>query len=194
MQFFDNYPTSLTVVLLDAVKAYFEYEVYTLCGIPKVTLEETLEDWMKLQEKVINLRELNLELDFWLDRLEPVLWNLVATYHDEIDHDFWGRIIKIDEVHSSGGGTLVSRWLMNFFPYNQAGRPLTTNSVIRIQNIPDSIVGVLFLLDELKSKFMAGFIGANQEILEGSDSEFVVSPVIGWSIIDNPNDSDESSE
>ncbi|CAG8722663.1 11625_t:CDS:2, partial [Dentiscutata heterogama] len=76
-------PTSLIVshiVLLDAVKAYFEYEV---------TLEETLEDLMELQEKVINLRELNLELDFWLDRFEPVLRNLVATYHSKINHDFW---------------------------------------------------------------------------------------------------------
>ncbi|CAG8742254.1 15799_t:CDS:1, partial [Dentiscutata heterogama] len=44
----------------------------------------------------------------------------------------------------------------------------------------------------LKLKFMAGFIGANQEILEGSNGESVVSPVNGWSIIDNPNDSNES--
>ncbi|CAG8643464.1 16878_t:CDS:1, partial [Dentiscutata heterogama] len=189
--------TSLTVsriVLLDAVKAYFEYEVYTRCGIPKVTLEGTLEDWTKLQEKVVHLRKLNLKLDFWLDRLEPVIWNLVATYRGEINHDFWGRIVKIDEVHGSGGGTFVSGWLMNFFPYNRAGRPLTTDSIIRIQNIPDGIVGVPFLLDGLKLKFMAGFIGANQEILEDSDGESVVSPVIGWSIIDNPNDSDESNE
>ncbi|CAG8528248.1 20427_t:CDS:2 [Dentiscutata erythropus] len=185
--------TSLTVsriVLLDAVKAYFEYEVYTRCGIPKVTLEGTLEDWTKLQEKVIHLRKLNLELDFWLDRLEPVIWNLVATYRSEVDHDFWGRIVKIDEAHGSGGGTFVSGWLMNFFPYNRAGRPLKTDSVIRIQNIPDGIVGVPFLLDALKVKLMAGFIGANQEILEDSNGESVVSPVIGWSIIDNPNDSE----
>ncbi|CAG8467692.1 7792_t:CDS:2 [Dentiscutata heterogama] len=189
-------PTALTasrIVLLDTVKAYFRYLVSTLCGIPKVTLEGTLEDWMKLQEKVTHLRKLNLELDFWLDRLEPVIWNLVATYRGEIDHDFWGRIVKIDRVFGSGGGTFVTGWLMNFFPYDRAGRPLSTNSSTKIQHIPDGIVGVPFLLDGLKLKFIAGFIGANQEILEGSDGESVVSPVIGWSIIDNPNDS-ESDE
>ncbi|CAG8528228.1 20426_t:CDS:1, partial [Dentiscutata erythropus] len=142
------------------------------------TLEGTLEDWIKLQEKVIHLRKLNLELDFWLDRLEPVIWNLVATYRGEIDHDFWGRIVRIDRVFGSGGGTYITGWLMNFFPYNRVGSPLTTDHKISIKTIPDGIVGVPFLLDELKLIFMAGFIG-----------ESVVSPVIGWSIIDNPNDS-----
>ncbi|RIB02549.1 hypothetical protein C2G38_1896149, partial [Gigaspora rosea] len=88
-------PNSLTasrIVLLDTVKSYFKYTCMTCCGIPKVTLEGTLEDWMKLQEKVAHLRKLNLELDFWLDRLEPVVWNLVATYRGEVDEDFWGRI------------------------------------------------------------------------------------------------------
>ncbi|RIB10012.1 hypothetical protein C2G38_1887320, partial [Gigaspora rosea] len=109
-----NSLTASRIVLLDSVKSYFKYSFSTLCGIPKVTLEGTLEDWMKLQEKVVHLRKLNLELDFWLDRLEPVIWNLVATYRGEVDEDFWGRIVKIDKVFGSGGGTFVSGWLMNF--------------------------------------------------------------------------------
>ncbi|KAF0420791.1 hypothetical protein F8M41_006897 [Gigaspora margarita] len=176
-------PNSLTasrIVLLDAVKSYFKYICVTRCGIPKVTLEGTLEDWMKLQEKVAQLRKLNLELDFWLDRLEPVIWNLVATYRGEVDEDFWGRIVKIDRVFGSGGGTYISGWLMNFFPYCENN--------MRVENIPDGIVGVPFTLDGQKLKFIAGFIGANQEILEDSDGESVVSPVIGWSIVDDIKD------
>ncbi|RIB02550.1 hypothetical protein C2G38_2227527 [Gigaspora rosea] len=149
-----------------------------MCGIPKVTLEGTLEDWMKLQEKVANLRKLNLELDFWLDRLEPVVWNLVATYRGEVDEDFWGRIVRIDRVFGSGGGTYISGWLMNFFPYSGDHR-------VEIEDIPDGVVSVPFTLDGEKLKFIAGFIGANQEVLEDSDSESVVSPVIGWSIVND---------
>ncbi|RIB10010.1 hypothetical protein C2G38_2251031 [Gigaspora rosea] len=177
-----NSLTASRIVLLDAVKSYFKYSCVTMCGIPKVTLEGTLEDWMKLQEKVANLRKLNLELDFWLDRLEPVVWNLVATYRGEIDEDFWGRVVKIDRVFGSGGGTYITGWLMNFFPYCSDRR-------LNIRNIPDGIVGVPFTLDGQKLKFIAGFIGANQEVLEDSDSESVVSPVIGWSIIDDIEDS-----
>ncbi|CAG8845709.1 36211_t:CDS:2, partial [Gigaspora margarita] len=101
------------------------YTGITHCGIPKVTLEGTLEDWMKLYEKVANLRKLNLELDFWIDR-----------------------------VFGSGGGTYISGWLMNFFSYSGDHR-------VKIEDIPNSVV--------------AGFIGANQEILEGSDNESVVT-------------------
>ncbi|CAG8678364.1 42199_t:CDS:2, partial [Gigaspora margarita] len=186
--------TSLTasrIVLLDTAKAYFEYLVTAKCGIPKVTLEGTLKDWMLLKEKVIHLRKLNLKLDFWLDRLEPVIWNLVATYRGKIDEDFWSRIVKINQKFGSGDGTFITGWLMNFFPYDRSGTPLKTDSVIRIQGIPDGVVGIPFLLDGLKLKFLAGFIGANQEILEGSD---VVSPVVGWYIIDNSNDSDSFSD
>ncbi|CAG8593398.1 10592_t:CDS:2 [Cetraspora pellucida] len=73
------------IVLLDTVKIYFKHIAMLVCGIPKVTLEGTLEDWIKIQKKVIQLRKLNLELDFWLDRLDSVIWNLVVTYRGEID-------------------------------------------------------------------------------------------------------------
>ncbi|RIB25848.1 hypothetical protein C2G38_1997231, partial [Gigaspora rosea] len=57
-------PSSLTasrILLLDMVKSYFSYRCGTLCGIPKITLEGTIEDWIKIQEKVMQLRKLNLE-------------------------------------------------------------------------------------------------------------------------------------
>ncbi|CAI2187189.1 12307_t:CDS:1, partial [Funneliformis geosporum] len=96
-----NSLTASRIVLLDMVKAYFSYKICTLCGIPKVTLEGTLEDWEKVQEKVIQLRQLNLDLDFWLDRLEPVICKLIETYKGKIDEEFWARIAS-NESFGSG--------------------------------------------------------------------------------------------
>ncbi|CAG8772344.1 12593_t:CDS:2 [Cetraspora pellucida] len=161
------------IVLLDMVKAYFNYKLCFRCGIPKITLEGSLEDWTKLQEKIVRLRNLNLELDFWLDRLEPVILNLVATYLGEVNEDFWGRIVKIDEVFGSGGGTFITGWMLAFFPYNRSGNPLKHDRA-ELDDIPDGIVEVPFTTDiGLDLKFTAGFFGANQEVLDG---ESVVSP------------------
>ncbi|CAG8660672.1 8675_t:CDS:1 [Dentiscutata erythropus] len=178
--------TASRIVLLDMVKAYFKYICCFECGIPKVTLEGTLEDWMKLQEKVTQLRNLNLELDFWLDRLEPVVCNLVATYRGEINEDFWSRIIKINTPFGSGRTEpYITGWLASFFPYDSSGTPLNSEH-LEVTYIPDGFVGVPFETDiGHKLKFVAGFIGANQEILEDFDGESVVSPVIGWTVIND---------
>ncbi|RIB26718.1 hypothetical protein C2G38_1921675, partial [Gigaspora rosea] len=150
--------TASRIVLLDMVKAYFKYNIMLGCGIPKVTLEGTLEDWTKLQEKVIKLRNLNLELDFWLDRLEPVIWKLVYTYRGEIDEDFWSKVISMKR-YGSGGQAKINGWIAAFFPYDRSGTALHSNYLDR-GDIPDGTVEVPFTVDlEFKFKFVAGFIG-----------------------------------
>ncbi|CAG8543268.1 8731_t:CDS:2 [Funneliformis caledonium] len=150
-----NSLTASRIVLLDMVKAYFTYKVIFMCGIPKVTLEGTLEDWEKVQEKVIQLRQLNLELDFWLDRLEPVICKFIETYKGEIDEEFWSKIVS-QQSFGSGPSNDISGWV---------AVPFTTDTGLHL-------------------KFIAGFLGAQQELLENSN-EVVVSPMIGWSVIDN---------
>ncbi|RIB14354.1 hypothetical protein C2G38_2018620 [Gigaspora rosea] len=187
-------PSSLTasrIVLLDMVKSYFKFRMMAMCGIPKVTLEGTLEDWTKLQEKVIKLRNLNLELDFWLDRLEPVILKLIDTYRGEIDEDFWSKIITL-KSYGSGGQVKINGWIAAFFPYDRTGKALHTNYLNK-SDIPDGTVEVPFTADIWGSlKFVAGFIGASQEVLEDLGGESVVSPVIGWAVIDDVEDSSKN--
>ncbi|CAG8841876.1 15862_t:CDS:2, partial [Racocetra persica] len=129
--------TASRIVLLDAVKKYFKYSIGLMCGIPKITLEGTLEDWMKLQEKIIHLRNLNLELNFWLDRLEPVICKLIETYRGEIDEEFWSKIVKINQSFGSGGeGPYITGWLTSFFPYDRTGQTIYNN--LDISDIPNA--------------------------------------------------------
>ncbi|CAG8541245.1 7136_t:CDS:1 [Racocetra persica] len=187
--------TASRIVLLDMVKAYFSFKVMLVCGIPKVTLEGTLEDWTKLQEKVIKLRNLNLELDFWLDRLEPVIWKLVDTYRGEVDKDFWSRVMTLRH-YGSGGQITLTGWITAFFPYDRSGTALNSNSnSLDGGDFPDGTVEVPFTTDTgLSLKFAAGFIGTNQEIIETLGSEPVVSPVIGWAVMDNVKDSSNNDD
>jgi hypothetical protein len=97
------------ITLLDAMKEFIYLKLRGGCGIPKVTLDGTLEDWIHLQEKVVKLRDLGLELDFWLDRLDPVIAQFVATYKGNVDENFWNMVIfQIPIIGPSGytGGDL----------------------------------------------------------------------------------------
>jgi hypothetical protein len=177
--------TSLTasrIVLLDMLKEYFSFMCYSACGIPKVTLEGTLEDWIKLQEKVVQLRQLDLDMDFWLDRLDPVVWKLVETYKGNVDEEFWSKIISKQSFFSVP--SVITGWTTAFYPYKIDGEKFDGSSIIP-DEIPNGRVGVPFSTDlGLDLKFVAGFLGAQQKSLENSN-ELVVSPVIGWFVIDN---------
>jgi len=176
--------TASRIVLLDMVKAYFSYKLRTSCGIPKVTLEGTLEDWTKLQEKVIQLRQLDLDMDFWLDRLDLVVWKLVETYKGEVDEEFWGKIVSSRQTFGSGATKYIDGWMMAFYPYKRNGTKISYNTV-EPWDLPDGRAAVPFTTDSgLSLKFIAGFLGAQQTTLENSN-ELVVSPIIGWSVIDD---------
>ncbi|PKC10321.1 hypothetical protein RhiirA5_398188 [Rhizophagus irregularis] len=124
------------------VKAYFSYTGCTFCGIPKITLEGTLEDWTKLQEKVVQLRQLDLDMDFWLDRLDPVVWKLVETYKGEIDEKFWATIASSQQYGSGYNGD-IDGWMMAFFPYAKDGNKM----------FHQLLVGSLLMIKLLQMKY-----------------------------------------
>ncbi|CAG8643765.1 8847_t:CDS:1 [Ambispora gerdemannii] len=173
------------IILLDAMKEYFTYHMLIMgCGIPKLTLKGTLNDWLNLQQKVANLRSLGLDLDFWLDRLEPVIAQFVATYKGEVNEDFWS-VIKSQKPYGSGMMTPCwDGWICAFFPYDKKGKKLNLNQIVPDQ-IPDGLLHVPFIISSpfqtRNCQMSAGFLGARQEII---DNEIVVSPVIGWYVSD----------
>ncbi|GES76050.1 DUF4419 domain-containing protein [Rhizophagus clarus] len=183
-------PIILLPLVVYTVKAYFSYKMYFLCGIPKITLEGTLEDWVNLQEKVNKLRQLNLDMDFWLDKLDPVIWKLIETYKGEIDEEFWTKIISLN-YFGSGGDFAINGWMTAFFPYRNDGKILENNS-IEPNDIPNGRVEVPFTTDTgFSLKFVSGFLGTQQKTLENSN-ELVISPVICWLVIDNKDSEGEN--
>jgi hypothetical protein len=176
--------TASQIILLDAMKKYFRYNMRGGCGIPKVTLDGTLEDWLHLQEKVAKIRDLGLKLDFWLDRLEPVIAQFVSTYKGNVDEKFWSMVI-FDVPYGSGSLTPCwNGWIGALFPYGESGFQITKNEIVP-HEVPSGLVHVPFGLsimeENFKLSFAAGFFGARQDKV---NEEYVISPVIGWYISD----------
>ena len=75
------------LTLMDTMKSYFKFEVYTMCGIPKVKLIGSREDWARLIKKVKKLAE--FELEWWISSLIPILEKFLKAYEGEVDTIFW---------------------------------------------------------------------------------------------------------
>ena len=181
------------VVLMDAFKEYFSYRLRTLCGIPQITLEGTVDDWKQLRERALGLAQFDLQ--WWIDPLKPILDQFVATVEGHVDKSFWSSVYK---QTGGSGGPYISGWIINLFPYmdtkrnhwlkytwqdwksrmaeSQFGHGATTDS------LPPGVTTTPFVWEYLgqdfEMHFYAGFIGASQDPVTLS-----IHPEIGWAIV-----------
>jgi hypothetical protein len=101
------------VVLLDAMKNYFNFTVFTRCGIPQVTLQGTKEDWAKLRDRTDALGK-RYELEWWTERLLPTLDMIADNAAGADNPELWRNIYK---WNSRSGGDVITGWITDFFPY-----------------------------------------------------------------------------
>ena len=183
------------VVLMDAMKGYFEYRVRTRCGIPEVTLLGTPADWQSVRDRASALGEYGLE--WWTKHLVPVCEELVNAASGRPDTAMWQSFVK--ENDQSGGST-ISGWINVLFPYvssHQDKRPTTRNKFMDRSKWTDSGWGAGTSTDhfpsgfglapfvweyhgkELPMKFVAGFAGVSQDPTTRS-----LRPATGWAVAD----------
>jgi hypothetical protein len=194
------------IVLLDAMQHYFEYVVVTMCGIPEITLEGTVEDWRAIRRRARALEE--YELSWWTDALGPVLDALVATAEGRVNQRFWETLFK----HSEGsGGPWVRGWINVLFPYlrDPEGGAHVQNphmsawqknfdagdagATVRSQ-IPSGLSCAPFtwkvVEEEFAMHFLGGFVGVAQD--EGT---LALRPAIGWAVREGaPSDEERAAD
>jgi hypothetical protein len=100
------------IVLLDAMRSYFTYDMLSLCGIPAITLEGTPEDWQAIADRAEQFAFLDLE--WWLEPLREVLRQFVAAARGDVDRPFWQSLYK---YHDESGGPMITGWISTLFPY-----------------------------------------------------------------------------
>lgn len=100
------------VVLLDAMQSFFAFEVHTMCGIPQIVLEGTLNDWQELANRARKLEAYGL--NWWMGVLVPILDEFVAAARGARNLRFWQSIYK---QGAESGGPYATGWITAFFPY-----------------------------------------------------------------------------
>lgn len=169
------------VVLMAAMKNYFEYVVVTRCGIPRVTLLGTPEDWRSVKRRAEHLAEYGLEK--WVKQLSPYLDELCAASEGRASREAWQSFYKFQ---SGSGGDRVTGWINVLFPFvrKPGSDKLVPNPGMNTNpsHFPSGLAIAPFIWDYLGTKlameFVAGFAGVAQE------ATGAVRAAIGWAVRD----------
>lgn len=184
------------IVLMSAVRHYFDFMLLTLCGIPRVTLLGSAADWTKIRRRVERLE--GFDLGWWVSALLPVLDQVVAAASGRPDQAFWRSFYKWKD---SSCGPYVSGWINVLFPYveevNAGGSPsLARNEFVArwaetfdeefhsgpsTTQFPSGFSMAPFVWKyygiEIAMEFFGGFAGVSQD-----PGTLAVRPAIGWAV------------
>lgn len=109
---------AFSIALMDMLKVYFQYSMNCICGIPEIRLEGTPEDYRRLRQAVGKWRE--LELGWWIDKLDPILRQFERAADGEVDSSFWNDLYQRHDPFEGGYGGPLERltgWITQLFPY-----------------------------------------------------------------------------
>lgn len=104
------------IALMHAYERYFEFAIECVCGIPKITLEGTPDDWHRIRDRIEVLA--TFDLDWWTTRLTPILDEFISTANGAPNLAFWQAIYKPKQAYAA---KLATGWIGDLFPY--LGRP-----------------------------------------------------------------------
>jgi Domain of unknown function (DUF4419) len=187
------------VALMDAFSSYFTYEMRCVCGIPKITIQGSPEDWERIRARIEVLG--TYELDWWVSRLRPILDEFVLAARGKPTPDFWRAIYKPEKAYAT---TLTTGWITDLFPYLGDSPRRRRNRVLAVargdwalpvrkgvpsDSFPSGLSSVPVKL-EVKTgvrterfdlDLVAGFFAVKQDLPDLS-----LATVIGWSVAEPP--------
>jgi hypothetical protein len=182
-----------------------------VCGIPKITIEGSLDDWQRIRARVEVIE--TYDLGWWVSRLRPILDEFVLAAGGHPTREFWRAIYKPEKAY---GGDVATGWIADLFPYlgdapdrrrnpvfehDRQDWALPVDKGVKTNSFPLSPLNVKGVspasfpsgLSSLPIKvgfnsgsacdvdLVAGFFAVEQ-----NPSDLALSPVIGWSVVDPP--------
>lgn len=183
-----------SIALMDVMQSYFGYVVRTRCGIPRITLDGTPEDWASIRARARVLAE--FDLGWWCEPLEVALTHFVDAAEGRADPEVWRSFYK---WHDGSGGPHISGWVNALFPYIRRTAYKQPDEQVRnpyaqqwdrdswgggpsSSDFPGGMRAVPAVWDYLGTRipmqFLGGFVGAQQ------DADGTLAPQLGWAVLD----------
>ncbi|QIL39462.1 DUF4419 domain-containing protein [Pedobacter sp. HDW13] len=170
------------ITLMEGMRSYFVYQVILIsCGIPRVTIEGTVEDWEKVLQKIKFIKQ--YDLSWWTTELEPIVKEIIQAKKGKPNNEFWMNMIKVHTTKAYGTVNTIDGWITKLFPYNKKGLKTNFKPISDIGGLAPELVKVPFILEDKVTRktynmeFWAGFVGLRQ-----NKNDFSLKPEIGWAI------------
>ncbi len=177
------------IVLMAAMRNYFDYVLVTRCGIPSITLVGTEDDWRSIRRRAEALAD--FDLGWWLRMLLPLLDQFISAAEGRADREFWRSFYKWND---SSGGPFVSGWINLFFPYLEDQARDGSSLLIRndcvaglvhegicTDKFPAGMSAAPFVWEyfgtPIPMKLFGGFAGVPQD-----PRSMALRPTIGWAV------------
>ena len=170
--------------MMCAMSNYFQYEVSTLCGIPEISIEGSLEDWQQLRTRFLRIAE-----TFMQKTTDGCSWvRGVLCFLDEFisvksggapNSNFWRDFYKFEGSRGSGSDHITGNVCI-LFPWSCRGVWHGTTDYMTI--FPSAWTQTEFIWNYFGKKIpmsiMSGFSG-----VEVSKDNCEVKPIIGTTFI-----------
>jgi hypothetical protein len=187
--------TASEVALMDCFSSYFSYQMHCICGIPKIALEGSLDDWQRIRARAEVIETYGL--GWWVSRLRAILDEFVLTAGGHPTPEFWKAIYKPEQAY---GGDAATGWITDLFPYlgDAPGRrrnpafeqdrhdwALPVRKGVQPASFPSGLSSVPVKVEFTNGSscdvdLVAGFFAMEQDT-----SDLALSPVIGWSVAES---------
>ena len=176
------------ITVMGAFKEFFQYTCGTMCGIPRITLEGTTQDWEKMLVSVDNLVLLDADLHPWINQVKLILEQFANASQGIVDRTWWNSFFKENNM---SGGPYINGHVVKLFPYLRGSKNLFLNSSldkdpsdwssITGDQFPTSVAKAPVLWkyynQEFNLEFIAGIVGIGY-----SEKENLVRPSFGWAV------------
>ena len=179
--------------IMSAMKNYFVYKgICGICGISKIILEGSLEDWEKIKSKLNYLSKFGL--NWWTKHLIPIIDNIIKTkeYYQKnmtLNNElinFWKNMIKIKDKNGEYVRDIFNGWIIKFIP-DYSGKLPKLYDELKEEDIPDQIISCPLEILEVrydgyktnyKCDIHSGFYGVIQD-----KKSLAIKPVIGYAVV-----------
>lgn len=184
--------TAVLVAFMDAVSPYYHYQVVTRCGIPRIRLTGTAEDWGLIESRLATLGAMFDGLKAYFTDLTGVVREIKQTVvSGQGDPEFWRSIYKFKD---ESGGPVVTGWITALMAYefdyegqHQLREEFGWRELAKgwggfhTNGFPSHISRVPFVWDyhdiKYQMTFIAGVLGVEQE-------DAFVTPKLGFGVLE----------